>query len=644
SGKEGMHNNKYEKYTTITTVTNSTNVSGSVSGSVSGNGNNNINENKNGNINENMNENKNGNINENMNENKNGNINENMNENKKENKKENINENVKENINGHNNSNDSNDNTTNNENANDSDQSDHSNIINHSIHNSDSDDNNNNLFKNNKKNKNSSNKQAEEVNMSNDSSYNALSTLSSSKMVNKYTYNTSKNKQQINNGSKQEICLENISSSNLLSNKNMKNGLYHNEEEIKHHKKTIDLDVVKKNIQLYNNFIKTNEEMKHIRNEYKSIIQTIDSFIGDNINSQRLNNVLNIENDLKNHENLGEDKKNEKKNFTTNNSTSSRDNSSNNDESMKIIDDVSSEHKNKYIILKYDEDSLIEALEKLRINKQKRLKEEEERKKAEKEKTAKEKAAEIKTKIDKDIFFKCNKKEYYEKAKSILNQSNYNKILIDKFNVALLYSQIKCLINNNWLNDEVINFYLSILQEYNQDGEKRNQYNLPKIYTFSTFFYQSLSMNGSYNYNKVSRWTKRKKVDIFTYDLILIPLHIGGNHWTLGAIDMKNKKIKLYDSLNKQNKNFFYHISQYVVDEMMDKKNIKMTLDDWQYDKEGKSEQGIPQQHNGYDCGVFTCMFAKCLSFNREFDFNQQDIREIRLKMVYEISQGCLVF
>lgn len=50
-----------------------------------------------------------------------------------------------------------------------------------------------------------------------------------------------------------------------------------------------------------------------------------------------------------------------------------------------------------------------------------------------------------------------------------------------------------------------------------------------KCYAFSSFFYPKL-MN--YNYQMVKRWTK--KVDIFSYDIILVPVHLG-LHWTLSV-------------------------------------------------------------------------------------------------------------
>ncbi|SCN63454.1 sentrin-specific protease 1, putative [Plasmodium chabaudi chabaudi] len=371
-------------------------------------------------------------------------------------------------------------------------------------------------------------------------------------------------------------------------------------------------------------YIKNNEYMKQMRNQYKSLMRVIDTYIDDNINGEGLNNSF-ISKNQNEKSTLNNDKTDE---TITNNSFSKC------NDTIKIVDDINLGNEDKYVILKYDEDSLIEALEKLRIDKQKESE----------NKNKKENKYEKINKIDKNIFFKCRKKNYYDEAILILNKKSDNNVLIEKFNVPLMYSQIKCLIDSRWLNDEIINFYLSMLQEYNEAGIKSGVAYLPKMFTFSTFFFQSLNFNGSYNYSKVARWTKRKKIDILEYDLILIPLHVSGNHWTLGAINIKDKQIKLYDSLNMPNRKFFEYMKRYIVDEVKDKKQINIDISPWTYNPSGLPEEGIPCQENGYDCGVFTCMFAKCLTFNRDFDFSQSDIKEIRLKMVYEISQGHLVF
>ena len=50
-----------------------------------------------------------------------------------------------------------------------------------------------------------------------------------------------------------------------------------------------------------------------------------------------------------------------------------------------------------------------------------------------------------------------------------------------------------------------------------------------RTYSFATFFYPRLAKDG---YRGVQRWTK--KVDLFSYNIILVPIHLG-LHWTLAV-------------------------------------------------------------------------------------------------------------
>ena len=52
-------------------------------------------------------------------------------------------------------------------------------------------------------------------------------------------------------------------------------------------------------------------------------------------------------------------------------------------------------------------------------------------------------------------------------------------------------------------------------------------------------------------YNSVKRWTK--EVDLFSYSLVLVPVHLG-DHWCLATIDMDKKSIVYYDSMGGNNK------------------------------------------------------------------------------------------
>jgi sentrin-specific protease 1 len=47
--------------------------------------------------------------------------------------------------------------------------------------------------------------------------------------------------------------------------------------------------------------------------------------------------------------------------------------------------------------------------------------------------------------------------------------------------------------------------------------------------------------------------------------------------------------------------------------------------------------QDIPQQMNGSDCGMFSCMYAEFICRNADITFTQEDMPYFRRKMVYEI-------
>lgn len=79
-----------------------------------------------------------------------------------------------------------------------------------------------------------------------------------------------------------------------------------------------------------------------------------------------------------------------------------------------------------------------------------------------------------------------------------------------------------------WLNDEVINFYLQLIRIRSIDENYPRP--LPKVYAFNTFFYTKLTTEGYTQ--QLKRWTR--KVDIFSYHLLLIPVHLGV-HWCLAV-------------------------------------------------------------------------------------------------------------
>jgi Ulp1 family protease len=63
-------------------------------------------------------------------------------------------------------------------------------------------------------------------------------------------------------------------------------------------------------------------------------------------------------------------------------------------------------------------------------------------------------------------------------------------------------------------------------------------------------------------------------------------------------------------------------------------------LSEW---KKVKTTIETPKQQNGFDCGVFTCMFADFLSMGYPLSFTQEHITQCRERIALSILQGCAI-
>uniref|UniRef100_A0AC34R3U0 Ubiquitin-like protease family profile domain-containing protein n=1 Tax=Panagrolaimus sp. JU765 TaxID=591449 RepID=A0AC34R3U0_9BILA len=180
----------------------------------------------------------------------------------------------------------------------------------------------------------------------------------------------------------------------------------------------------------------------------------------------------------------------------------------------------------------------------------------------------------------------------------------------------------------DWLNDEIINFYLDLVCK-----RSKSDPDLPKVYAFQTFFYTTLCQRG---YGDVKRWTK--KVDVFSYDIWLVPVHLQV-HWCMAVVDLQNKTIEYYDSMLGKNSVVFELLTEYLSSESMDKRKQPLNTNDWKLIR----KCDIPTQQNGSDCGMFSCKFGEYASRRAEIDFSQKNMPYFRQRMVYEICQQQLM-
>merc|ERR1712008_168656 len=203
-----------------------------------------------------------------------------------------------------------------------------------------------------------------------------------------------------------------------------------------------------------------------------------------------------------------------------------------------------------------------------------------------------------------------------------------NVTLVECYSIPIARKDLDTLRGLNWLNDEIINFYLNMIMARSKEND-----NWPNVHAFNTFFLSNIRTKG---YASVKRWTR--KFDLFSFDIILVPVHLDV-HWCLAVINLKEKSVKFYDSMGSDKPEILKVLLGYIEQEHMDKKKAPFDTSDFELE----SVKDIPRQMNGSDCGMFTLKYSEYLSRNASITFTQEDMPYYRQRMVYEIVNNKII-
>lgn len=156
-----------------------------------------------------------------------------------------------------------------------------------------------------------------------------------------------------------------------------------------------------------------------------------------------------------------------------------------------------------------------------------------------------------------------------------------------------------------WLNDEIINAYLEWIVEYaNEKAGKNGRNAIPKVVAQNSFFYKNIATKGP---SSVSRWMKKKRAEgkkLLEVDTVLIPVN-NASHWTIIVVSPKDRTIEYLDSFAGSNKVFIKNTMAWLAAELGS---------GWKEEEWRVLDTRSTEQHNGYDCGVFTITNAECVT------------------------------
>ncbi|XP_060855944.1 uncharacterized protein LOC132933680 [Metopolophium dirhodum] len=213
---------------------------------------------------------------------------------------------------------------------------------------------------------------------------------------------------------------------------------------------------------------------------------------------------------------------------------------------------------------------------------------------------------------------------------SYKTESDVVNSLIENTNGYLLKVKdlMTLLTPKTWLNDSVIQNYISLLMNY---CDKTKEMNTDFLTSYKEF-----------GYNSVYRWFKN--IDLNNVNRLVVPINPGNIHWALFVIEIWEGKIYCFDSYKehsfmKELTLITAFLNRAIID-YINCSGVQRTVPkDWKY-IDGNS----PKQTNTYDCGVFTCMNARYFLLNTPLSvkFTQQNMPILRQIISWELINSTL--
>lgn len=169
--------------------------------------------------------------------------------------------------------------------------------------------------------------------------------------------------------------------------------------------------------------------------------------------------------------------------------------------------------------------------------------------------------------------------------------------------IRLDADDISCLRYHEWLNDEVVNSYISILASQSSD----------LIGFTDSFFTKKVERDG---YEAAFCWKGVKGRAINRYNAFIVPI-CTGVHWILACFDFVHERLMVMDSFHGKHESTANLLNGFLEAQGVEPLQV--------YYPE------VPSQLNGYDCGVFILKLCECLFAGVDLmSFTQADIPNAR--------------
>ena len=199
---------------------------------------------------------------------------------------------------------------------------------------------------------------------------------------------------------------------------------------------------------------------------------------------------------------------------------------------------------------------------------------------------------------------------------------------------GLLVSSWKRLAGFFWLNDEVINSYLSLLN--------KRVNNCHIVVVVSSLVYSLFLDNKT---NSVKNWIKKNVKHIHQLNEIYIPINVNGNHWCLVVVNVHKKQIELFDSMlstrsdASSSSSIISNVCTFLM--LFTETTSSTKIIHWN----SVIRNDVAQQMNSIDCGVFILEYARRImtGFQRMFPNHKIHLRQLRKRLMVELATENLI-
>jgi len=221
---------------------------------------------------------------------------------------------------------------------------------------------------------------------------------------------------------------------------------------------------------------------------------------------------------------------------------------------------------------------------------------------------------------------------------------------LNRARIILSTADFGLLRGENWLNDEVMNSYLALINK--RDGTLRQiqvsagcdgQPPLPKFRRtccFNTFLFNRIySPLLGYDGDGVRKWGVKGGLDLQDVDLIVVPINLQRVHWVLVAIDVEHKTFLYFDPFGTGDNNGCLPIvRRWLREEAVRQLGVDgaaaLDVHSW---GTVVGDAAWPVQEDAGSCGVFSLLFANCLSAGLPPHFSQRDVPAVRDRMAVDL-------